>query len=265
MIKEFFDWNIMICDRIERRLPRHFTRSLQYRHELIVADLMKTENIKIATDLGCGKQCGFSKYRNLESNITIVGVDINESDVRGNGDIDCGIVTDLRCELPLKNASIDLVTTRSVIEHLENVKNFIRETSRILRHGGRCVHVFPCRYSPFSLINRIMPNKYSRSILFYFFPKWRDSCGHRAYYDNCYYVGIRKLMASSNLNIDKIEFRYYQSIYYKFFIPFYLISLVYDLFVWRLGIRTLASQILVVTIKNDQEKMVKASQESRRR
>ena len=51
-----------------------------------------------------------------------------------------------------------------------------------------------------------------------------------------------------DLGFDIIESRcyYYQSLYYKAVFPLYLISLAYDIILWRLDIKVLASQILIV-------------------
>jgi hypothetical protein len=49
---------------------------------------------------------------------------------------------------------------------------------------------------------------------------------------------------------ETVEYRYYQSIYFKFFVPFFIVSVIYDLILWAFGIRILAAQMLIVARKD---------------
>lgn len=57
------------------------------------------------------------------------------------------------------------------------------------------------------------------------------------------------MIKKAGLSLDQVEYRYYQSIYFKFFVPFFIISLIYDLILWAFGIRILAAQMLVAARK----------------
>jgi SAM-dependent methyltransferase len=249
VLKRFFKINELISDKIEDLLPASFTRSLLYRHEHTVARIMDTHASRYVIDVGGGHLCPFAKHRNPAADTAIVAVDILESQVKRNVDVDHGLVSDVCLSLPLKASSVDVIVTRSVLEHLKDNSVFLKECYRTLRSEGRCVHVFPCKFSPFSLINQLLPEKLAQNILYYFFPKWKDACGFQAYYADCYYPAMIKKLKSVGFDIEDIHFRYYQSIYYKFFVPLYLVFVVYDLLLWALDLRLLCAQILLVAKK----------------
>ncbi len=251
MIKKFLRWNISICDRIEDLLPDEFTRSLLYLHELTAARLMNSRAFQVVLDVGGGRLSPFANHRRPELRTTIIGLDISESELRVNQAIDHAVVADAGKPLPFRTASLDIVTTRSVVEHLHDVDAFLSESSRILKVDGKAVHVFPCRFAIFAMLNQILPHKLARSTLYYIFPQWKDTCGFRAYYNNCYYPRILLLLERNGFEIEQIYIRYYQSIYFKFFVPFYCISLLYDFLLWAFDVRFLCAQILLVARKID--------------
>ena len=115
-----------------------------------------------------------------------------------------------------------------------------------LKPGGTALHLFPGRFAPFAILNHVVPEVLKRRLLLITWPESYGELGFPAFYNRCTEPGMRLLL--SDLGFDIVESRvyYYQSLYYKAFLPLYLISLAYDLFVWRLGIKALASQVLIV-------------------
>ena len=57
---------------------------------------------------------------------------------------------------------------------------------------------------------------------------------------------ITELFERIGLSVEFIRFRYYQSTYFVRLFPAYLLCVLYDILVWKLGIRKLCSQMLVV-------------------
>lgn len=249
MLRPFFRANIALCDRIERALPRRFTRSLLYLHELTAAELMNTRPAQVVVDVGGGHLCPVARHRRADLGTRILAIDVLESQLRRNAVADERVVADACHPLPLRDGAADLVVTRSVLEHLPETRGFLAECARILRPGGFMVHVFPGRFAPFAVLNRILPNAVVRSLLGYFFPKWVDECGFRAFYRDCYYPKVVENFGSDELTLHALHLRYYQSIYFKFFVPLYLVFLLYDLVLWAADARLLASQVLIVAQK----------------
>jgi SAM-dependent methyltransferase len=246
MLRGFIDRNKALCTWIEERLPTAFTRSLLYRHELAVAETMNRRPGVVVVDIGGGRSAPFARHRRDPQAALIVGIDILPAQLAENRSIDLRIAADASRSLPLRDASVDVIATRSVLEHLSASGTIFAEIHRVLRPGGFCLHVFPTGYAPFALINRLLPNTLSRRLLHGLFPEWASECGFPAYYSDCHFPEIVRRHAAAGFSIARIEFRYYQSIYFKFFVPFYLISLLYDLALYALDVRRLACQILIV-------------------
>lgn len=246
MIRWFIRFNTALCNAVERRLPREFTRSLLEAHERSAAELMNARPGLLVVDVGGGHKSPFARHRQPELQTRLVSVDISEDQLRRNLVADHRVLADVCDPLPLRAGSTDLIVTRSVIEHLEDNSGFFADCGRVLRSGGHCVHVLPCKFAPFAVINQLLPHRLSRAIVHFVFPSWKDDVGFRAYYRNCFYSRIVRMLQRAGFEVTAVELRYYQAIYYKFLFPLYLTLLLYDLALWCLGARQLACQMLVV-------------------
>jgi ubiquinone/menaquinone biosynthesis C-methylase UbiE len=251
MLRKLIDWNISVCDNIERNLPKNFgpSPSLKWRHTLSVVEKMNALPDQIVFDVGGGYICPFADMRREDLNTKFYMADISEDQLQMNEAADEKVTLDASKNLPIKNESIDIFVTRTLFEHFPENEILIQESSRILRKGGFAIHVFPCKFSPFAILNQIFPNSLSKKLLSIFFPNWSGEVGFKAFYKNCYYTSINRILKNNDFQIESINFNYYQSIYFKFFIPFYLISLTYDLILWKLNFRNLCCEILVIAKK----------------
>jgi len=249
LFKRFVEWNKSICDRIEMMLPGEFTRSLLYLHERTVVAAMTGRRSQTVVDIGGGHFSPFAKHRDPKLGTRLVAIDILVEQIKKNTFADFGVVADVGQSIPLKDGSVDIIVTRSVLEHLEDNRDFFSECLRVLKDGGTCFHVFPCRFALFALINQIIPNAVANKLLFSLFPEWRERCGFRAYYHNCYSRSMIKRQLSAGLSIKEVYYRYYQAIYFKFFIPFYLLVTFYDLILYYMNLRPLAAQMFLIVAK----------------
>ena len=59
----------------------------------------------------------------------------------------------------------DVVLTRFVLEHVRDPETFHRNVFELLSPGGRAIHFFSTLYSPPFLINRVLPDVLTRSIV----------------------------------------------------------------------------------------------------
>lgn len=93
-------------------------------------------------DLGCN--IGYIT-RPLSSKYETIGMDIDKEKVRWakkfNRQVDF-ICCDA-CHLPLRNASIDIVVGASVLEHIENLSEVLREIKIVLKNQGKLVAGYP--------------------------------------------------------------------------------------------------------------------------
>jgi ubiquinone/menaquinone biosynthesis C-methylase UbiE len=249
MLRRFINANIAACDWIEDRLPKRFTRSLHALHERATNRLMNASPGGVVMDVGGGHLCPFAAGRDPSMGIRIIAVDISETQLRRNQAVDWKVAGDACRPLPLRDGAVDLVVTRSVLEHLPDNEAFVAETARVTRPGGAGVHVFPARFAPFAVINQLVPDRVARAVLHFVFPHWKSECGFPAHYHRCTADEMTAQMRRHGMEIEEIHLRYYQSIYFKFLLPLYLVSLAYDLAVWACDLRLLACQVLLVVRK----------------
>ncbi|MCX7779219.1 MAG: class I SAM-dependent methyltransferase [Patescibacteria group bacterium] len=87
----------------------------------------------VLCDLGCGKSAYLLKK--LSSKIKL-GIGIDREIISFKENNLQFINSDLNNFLPLENESVDCITMLSVLEHLENSEEVIREAYRILKRGG---------------------------------------------------------------------------------------------------------------------------------
>jgi ubiquinone/menaquinone biosynthesis C-methylase UbiE len=255
ILQRFFALNRVFCDKIASHLPQTKPNFWE-RYAKSVAHYMNNIPNQMVVDIGSGKHCFFAQYRNSAMQTHIIGVDISEEQLKENRDVDETRIADAARELPFADGEVDMIVSQSAMEHLRDVDQFVKESARVLRSGGAFIHLFPSKNAPFALFKRMVPNEVSRRCLHFFWPESRDWGGFAAYYDNCSYRAVQKLLAKHGFEILSIETSYYQSNYYAFFAPFYLLSALYEMLIYRLGLRFLSAHILVVAAKKRQQKNV---------
>jgi 2-polyprenyl-6-hydroxyphenyl methylase/3-demethylubiquinone-9 3-methyltransferase len=240
IVDGFLRYNERCSNWIEARLPRSFVTQLKDAHEERAKNA--AANFGIVLDVGAGAMSPFAR---APRRAFVMGIDISAQQIARNRDIDAGIVANA-LQLPIRDSVADVVVTRTLIEHLSDTKAFMYEVARVLKLGGVAIHVFPGRCAPFAVLNRILPERAKRHLLLGVIPESRGLQGFPAFYDRCTEPNMRRLLRDLGFVFIDSRCYYYQSLYYKKFCPLYLLSLVYDLIVWRLDIRILASQILIV-------------------
>ncbi|MCP5228903.1 methyltransferase domain-containing protein [Accumulibacter sp.] len=242
----FFAMNRRIVRSFEYRMPAGFVCNLHALNDRVVAETLTTADNQIVLDIGAGTRTPFVQQVDPTLGNRIIALDILADDLALNPDTPLKIVADCGRGIPIKTAATDMVVTRSFLEHLPDTGAFVAECARVIRPGGLFIAVFPCRYSPFALINRMLPNRIANTLLRWFQPERAGDLGFPAYYDRLYYAQIERTLAKHGFTLELVALRYYQSTYYDFFLPLYLVFVLYDLAVFALGSKNLCCQMFVV-------------------
>ncbi len=250
MFRAFIRRNRAICTRLERWLPN--ARGHTYRlYAETVANALREPGVRLVLDVGGGKTCAFAEGRERNDGARIVAVDISAEELAGNRIVDARLAADLTAGLPLRQASVDVIASRSVLEHLDDLEAFVRDAARVLRPGGAFIHWVPGKYAPFAVINRMMPHALARRVLYYVEPEVKGICGFRAVYDQCYPSALRRLFERHGFEITVMRPSYYQSSYYAFFLPFYLLSSLYEIVLQALGVQDLCAHVLIAARRKE--------------
>ena len=147
----------------------------------------------------------------------------------------------------LDDGFFDAIVSIDAWEYFGTDDHLLPTLLRVLRPGGFMIHAFPGKYAPFALINQLLPNRVARRLVGYLHPEWReeDNYGFLAFYDHCCFSAVRDLLDCNGFKNVRLDLLYYQSVYFNFCFPLYIMMLAYDLIASVLGIRNLASGIVV--------------------
>jgi SAM-dependent methyltransferase len=114
----------------------------------------------VILDAGCGRTA--PNLRNLrDSGATLIGVDLVGLEPQPGMTL---IEADLG-KVPLPGASVDLIYSRSVMEHVADPGAVYAEAARLLKPGGRWIFLTANRWDYVSLIARMTPNRFHGAIV----------------------------------------------------------------------------------------------------
>lgn len=253
MLKDFFAANRRMSQAMT---PRHVHEANVFgAYRKVATLLMSRPDITNVVDVGAGKSWHFPLYYKEWFKIRLIGLDIDAHEMAPNDALDEKIECDVVEDIPLPNASVDLMTVFSGVEHFSNNERFLGNAFAKLRPGGYLIAQFPSRFAPFALANRLLSPRTTRRVLDHALSSaTAQQLGFPAYYDRTDYMSFRKLVRKTGFSETYHLPGYYSSSYFEFFVPLYLISYAFDALRFTVGIKALASYNLWVLHKSDPQK-----------
>jgi len=106
-----------------------------------IVDNYFKRNYKTLLDVGCGRGEHLREFQKL--GVQVKGVDISKEAQELSKDLEIDIVDIEKEPLPYKDRNFDVVFNKSLIEHLRNPDNFMREAYRVLKPEGRLITMTP--------------------------------------------------------------------------------------------------------------------------
>lgn len=244
----FFTANKDICSKIERQLPQSKINIFDL-YENKVIKYMNSGDNKIIVDAGGGKSCPFAKYKAPNLNGKVIAVDADQEELKQNFDVDEKIVANIEHGLPFINEEVDIIVSRSVLEHLKYPDSFIRDSKRVLKKNGYLINLFPAKFAPFAIINQILPHSFSRKMVKWIRPEYKSDLGFKAFYNSCYYSKMISMLNKYNFSIIELHLSYYQSYYFNFNFMLFVFSALYEILLRALQMKNLCCYVLVVAKK----------------
>jgi len=202
-------------------------------------------------DVGAGREWQFPAYYKRWYGIELIGLDIDAEEMAHNQALDRRVVCDATGVIPLDDASVDLVMVHSGIEHFPDNARFMENMARILRPGGFMLAQFPSRYAPFALANRMLPAWLARRVLRLSMGD-TEALGFKAHYDRTNYAAFARLAQAAGFTEIYYLPGYFSSSYFEFFSPAFVLSYLFDMARYTLGMRELASYNLFLLQKPGQ-------------
>jgi SAM-dependent methyltransferase len=195
----------------------------------------------VLLDAGCGRTVPvLRKYIGRASRL--IGIELVEFT-----DVPKGIET-IRADLasiPVPSASIDVIMSRSVFEHLEDPASVYREFARILKPGGRLIFLTANMWDYATLVARVVPNRFHPAIV-----ARVEGREEADVFPVCYRTNtsraVSRLAAGAELEIDAFRYLGQYPNYFMFNAALFLLGTGYDKLVSRFeALRFLRGWILV--------------------
>lgn len=245
MIKKFVEFNKAWCLDFLEKHPLD-KKNINNVYRKIVKKHLR-EGMLIY-DVGGGKNCRYLSDIDFDT-MEVVTLDISDEEL----DLNTGIKEKIQCDvcktIPIPKGNVDMITSSSVCEHLLDPKSYYENAYNALKPGGTFINMFPCRYAVFATINRILPKEFARKVLYFFLPGAKKDCGFPAYYERLYFDQVMEDLKNQGFEVTGVYTRYLQCDYYIFLIPLFLLNYAWDALTKALGLRNLASHMLVVAKK----------------
>jgi ubiquinone/menaquinone biosynthesis C-methylase UbiE len=246
-VDNFLRINRKLSQKVENILPQSKPDLTTLYDELILQTINLYQN-PLILDLGGGRNTSFvRKKKNSKYTLWIIDSDRNE--LENNSRAEKLIIADLNYKLPIKSSSVDIVISRYTLEHLENPEALLKESHRILKKNGIIILLFSCKFAVFAVLNRLLPQSISKLLLEHLVPGSHEVRGFKPYYHDLCYAKIMQIFTGSDLKIQNLIFSYYQSRYYTFFFPLYLIFVFYEFILKLLDLKNMSAYILIKAVK----------------
>lgn len=199
----------------------------------------------VVADIGGGRVCSFARDLPVGKQIRVVAVDVSAEELAANTTAHEKCVADVSRHLPFADGEIDLLVSRTVLEHVRDVESAAREMARVLRPGGQTFHLLPCRYALFALIARIVPFDLAKRVLHIIVPGSQGVVEFDVYYDHGHPKELERVFSAAGFRDVELECTWDQSAYFQAVFPVFLVVLLYQRVAALLRMRFLASYTIV--------------------
>jgi len=151
--------------------------------------------------------------------------------------------------LPLEDASVDVIMSRSVFEHLTDPDTVYREFARVLRPGGRVVFLTANMWDYGTLFARLVPNRFHGRIVKAVEGREEEDTFPTAYKTNTR-SDVDRLAAAAGLRVEGFEYLSQYPNYLMFNGLLFLIGTGFEKLISRFeALRILRGWILVTLVK----------------
>lgn len=208
-------------------------------------DALVDRGAKVLLDAGCGRSAPvLAKY--LGRVERLIGVELVDFT-----NVPPGIETyntDL-AKLPLPDASVDLIMSRSVFEHLTDPAAVYQEFARVLRPGGRVVFLTANMWDYGTLVARLVPNRFHSRVVKAVEGRAEEDTFPTAYRTNTR-RDVDRLAAQARLGVESFDYLSQYPNYLMFNGVLFAIGTAFEKLISRFdALRILRGWILVTLVK----------------
>jgi ubiquinone/menaquinone biosynthesis C-methylase UbiE len=112
----------------------------------------------VVLDLGCSTGYLLDDLCKVYPNATLIGVDLVAAGLRKAHTLipSARLLQANACDLPIGDASVDVVVSANLLEHVADDRRALEETRRVLRPGGRAAVVVPAGPGTYDYYDRFL-------------------------------------------------------------------------------------------------------------
>jgi ubiquinone/menaquinone biosynthesis C-methylase UbiE len=242
--------NVRCSEATERllRLPTDTTlwQLFEKEAEALIRGL---PNDAIVLDLGGGRRCVYARAVEPPRRVKLIAVDVSPEELALNHDVAEKHVADVAAGIPMPDASVDVIVSRALLEHVDGVPAAIRHMARVLRPGGVTLHFVPCRYSLFGTAARLLPFRQLVRLTHAVIPQTREVVGFPVHYDHCYPQALEREFRAAGFSDVQLRTTWACPGYFSAIYPLFLCYAIYEQVVRRLRLRRLAAYTVVRAVR----------------
>ena len=208
----------------------------------------------VLLDAGCGREAPV--INQLVDQIGMgIGVDLTEFNKENIGKRVRLLECDLE-KLSIRDASVDIVISRSVLEHLKKPSVVFNEISRILKGGGHFIFLVPNSKDYVSTLSRLIPNKLHGSIISKVEGRMEQDTFHTFYRANSF-KKISRLAAVNKFDMVSSEYISQYPSSFSFSAALFYIASIYDQMINKIrSLDFLKGWILVILRKKSESPQI---------
>jgi SAM-dependent methyltransferase len=244
--RRFFAFNTKLSSTLEASLRIRTEGPFWDRfHQMVTDSAGALSDGAIFVDLGGGRRCDWMAAIPRERAVRLVAVDISEAELALNTDADETVVADVSKGLPFVDGGVDLLVSRTVLEHVDGVPAAIQHIARVLKPGGRTIHLVPGRYALFALAARLLPFGLLLRLLHFAMPETLGTVEFEVHYDHTEPAAMKRLFTEAGFRKVTVEWAAEQAGYFKPVTPAYLLVVLYESLVRSFRLSKLAAYLIV--------------------
>jgi ubiquinone/menaquinone biosynthesis C-methylase UbiE len=242
LLRRFLDANRRLSARFDRREDA----ALYVRYDEDVGRaLTSVPTGGIVVDVGGGRTCSFIERIPKPADFKIIAVDISAEELAANEIAHETLVADVSRHIPFADNSVDLLVSRTVLEHVSDVESAAREMARVLRPGAKTIHLLPCRYALFAVVARVVPFDLAKRVLHTIIPEARGVVEFDVFYDQGHPRKLEQVFLAAGFSNVEVEHTWDQASYAHPFFPAFLLVLLYQRIAKICRLRMLASYAII--------------------
>jgi SAM-dependent methyltransferase len=151
--------------------------------------------------------------------------------------------------LPIADASVDLIMSRSVFEHLADPSSVYREFARVLRPGGRVVFLTANMWDYGTLVARLVPNRFHAKVVRFAEGRAEEDTFPTEYKTNTR-SAVEHLATQASLEVESFEYLSQYPNYLMFNGALFFLGMCFEKLIARVqALRGLRGWILVTLHK----------------